>query len=128
MEKKVFVKKLMGRPGRLDVAAWIAALPRDSYFSQRDAQVATQLGQPEVRQNLEDLVAVKLLRRFENRWPSYQRVDSPVWRVLAKLQSVVAALEAGEAEPRLDRSSPARPAATERPVNLPPMRSRRRNS
>ena len=124
MRRKIFVKKLMGRPARLEVAAWVAVQPRHSYFSQRDVQLATQLGQAEVRQNLEDFVALGLLRRFENRWPYYQRLESPIWGLLKQLGAVVAAMEAGHAEPRLEAEPRNRRALRGRTINLPSKRHR----
>src|SRR5260370_19300083 len=108
MDRTAFVKRLMGRPGRLDVAAWILSQPKAQWFTQRDATLGTGLVQSEARDNLEDFAELGMVERRENRWPHYRLVESPVWEALGSLAKAGRAIEAGKAAPRLDRAAKSR--------------------
>jgi hypothetical protein len=102
MKKREFVHKLMGRPGRLDVAAWVTKVARDDYFNQRDAVKGVGDNQGEVRSNLEALSELGLLEKTSPGRPQYRRIESPVWRALEILADAVSGLTAGEGEPKLE--------------------------
>ena len=92
----------MGRPGRLDVAAWVNKVARDDYFSQRDVVKGIGDNQGEVRSNLEGLHELGLLEKTSPGRPQYRRIDSPVWRALEILADAVSDLATGKGQPKLE--------------------------
>ena len=95
-------KGLFGRPARLVVAAW-ALTVKSGVFSQHDAVKASGLPQSNVREELERLVAMKMLgdvpkgegpgRRY------YARLEHPAWKVIA------AAVEAADEIARMEHAA-----------------------
>lgn len=96
-------KGLFGRPARLVVAAWALSV-ESGVFSQHAAVQGVGLPQSNVREELERLVALKMLvdvpkadgpgRRY------YSRLDHPAWRIIATAVSAAAEMEAGSASTR----------------------------
>jgi hypothetical protein len=127
LERKIFLRGLLGRPGRYDLVAWVLREAQTEYFTQRDAVIGIGDNQGEVRSNLEGLVAIGLLEKTLEGRPHYRRTDSPVWDALATLVKAIKALEAGRAQPRLepDKTSQGLPARRET-VTIPRRRSRQR--
>lgn len=111
MDREEFVKRLLGRPGRLRLAAWILAeVDEGGYFYQDQARQGTGDVPSEVRTNLENLAqlgAIKQAHRDSGpgRRQYYQRLASPVWQVFNAALVAVEALERGEAEPRLSSAA-----------------------
>ena len=108
-DRDEFVKRLIGRPGRLRLAAWILAeVAPDGYFYQDQARQATGDVPNEVRTNLANLIelgAIKQAHRDSGpgRRQYYQRLDSPVWDVFRATVRAADELERGNLKPRLDR-------------------------
>lgn len=99
VEREELAKLLVGRPGRLRLAGWILSnVAVDAYFYQDEARQGTGDVINEVRQNLQHLETLGLIRTaYRDPGPGrrlyYQRTASPVWAVYEATLTAIATIE-----------------------------------
>jgi|SRR6266576_2796181 len=99
-----FAKLVIGRPGRIRLAAWLIGRS-DPFFYQHQAVLGTGDVISEVQHCLEHFIKLGLIEKSRrDRQQYYRRLDTPVWNVFQATLDALAALERKEAKPFIQRS------------------------